>query len=127
MLELRRSLVIQEKGEAIARSMVHLQQIIITINLKHKINAYFPATSRIWTTVRSTLRKAQKKEANFLLKRIYIMVVINQFQCHKMQELAMTDEYARFVRRIILLVYMVTLQSRKLETIILVYQMEHKM
>ena len=127
MLELRRSLIIQEKGEAIARSMVHLQQILITINLKHKINAYFPDTSRIWTTVRSTLRKAQKKEANFLLKRIYIMVVISQFQCHKMQELAMTDEYARFVRRIILLVYMVTLQSRKLDTIILVYQMEHKM
>ena len=44
-----------------------------------------------------------------------------------MQELAVTDEYARFVRRSILMVNMVTLQGRKLEMIILVHQMEHKM
>ena len=44
-----------------------------------------------------------------------------------MQKLAMIDEYARFVRRSIVLVYIVTLQSRKLEMIILVHQMEHKM
>ena len=36
------------------------------------------------------------------------MVVINQFQCHTMQELAVTDKYARFIKRSILLAYMVT-------------------
>ena len=33
-----------------------------------------------------------KKEANSLLGINYVMVVINKFQCHAMQELAMTDE-----------------------------------
>ena len=129
MLELRRNLIIKEKREAIARSMVHLQQILIIINLKHKINAYFAATSTIWTTVRNTLIKESIEERSkfLLLRRNYVMVVINQFQCHTMQELAMTEEYARFVTRSILLGYMVTLQSRKLEMIILVHQMEHKM
>ena len=54
MLELRRSLIIKEEGEKIARSMVQLQQMLIIINLKHKMNAYFAATSMIWTTVRNT-------------------------------------------------------------------------
>ena len=54
------------------------------------------------------------------------MVVINQFQCDTMQELAMTDKYVRFVKRSILLAYIVALQSRKLGIIILVHQMELK-
>ena len=43
-----------------------------------------------------------------------------------MQELTKTDEHARFVKRSILLAYIVTLQSRKLEMIILVHQMKLK-
>ena len=35
---------VKGKGEAIARSMVHLKQILTIINLKHKINAYFAVT-----------------------------------------------------------------------------------
>ena len=54
MLELRRSLIIKEEGEKIARSMVQLQQMLIIINLKHKMNGDFAATSMIWTTVRNT-------------------------------------------------------------------------
>ena len=43
-----------------------------------------------------------------------------------MQELAMTDEYDKFVKRSILLAYMITFQSRTLEMIILMHQMELK-
>ena len=43
----------QIKRRSKARSMVHLEQILIIINLKYKINAYFAATSMICTTVRN--------------------------------------------------------------------------
>ena len=46
--------------------------------------------------------------------------------CHTMQELAMTDKYARFIERNILLDYMVTFQRRNLEMRILLHQMELK-
>ena len=46
--------------------------------------------------------------------------------CHTMQELAMTDKYARFIERNILLDYMVTFLRRNLEMRILLHQMELK-
>ena len=46
--------------------------------------------------------------------------------CHTVQELAMTDKYARFIERNILLDYMVTFQRRNLEMRILLHQMELK-
>ena len=66
------------------------------------------------------------KEANPLLERTYITVAINQLQCHTMQEFPMIDKYARFVKTNSLLADMATLQSRQLEIIILVHQMELK-
>ena len=72
------------------------------------------------------MKKSIEERSKFLARKKLIMVVINQFQCHTMQEIAMTDEYTRFVKRSLLLAYMVTLQSITLEMIILVHQMEHK-
>ena len=72
------------------------------------------------------MKKSIEERSKFLARKKLIMVVINQFQCHTKQEIAMTDEYARFVKRSLLLAYMVTLQSITLEMIILVHQMEHK-
>ena len=72
------------------------------------------------------MKKSIEERSKFLARKKLIMVVINQFQCHTMQEIAMTDEYTRFVKRSLLLAYMVTLQSITLEMIILVQQMEHK-
>ena len=72
------------------------------------------------------MKKSIEERSKFLARKKLIVVVINQFQCHTMQEIAMTDEYTRFVKRSLLLAYMVTLQSITLEMIILVHQMEHK-
>ena len=72
------------------------------------------------------MKKSIEERSKFLARKKLIMVVINQFQCHTMQEIAMTDDYTRFVKRSLLLAYMVTLQSITLEMIILVHQMEHK-
>ena len=48
----------QRKRRSYSKKHGSFPTILITINLKHKINAYFAVTSTIWTTVRNTLRKA---------------------------------------------------------------------
>ena len=48
----------QRKRRSYSKKYGSFPTILITINLKHKINAYFAVTSTIWTTVRNTLRKA---------------------------------------------------------------------
>ena len=73
------------------------------------------------------IKKSIEERSKFLARKKLCYGCYKPISCHTMQELAMTDEYARFVRRSILLVYIVTIESRKLEMIILVHQIEHRM
>ena len=49
--------------------MVNLQHILIIINLKQKINAYFAATSTIWKTVRNTWRRSIEEKIKLLMRK----------------------------------------------------------
>ena len=48
------------------------------------------------------MKKRMEERSKLFARKKLFSGCLNKFQCHTMQELAMTDEYARFVKRTIL-------------------------
>ena len=48
------------------------------------------------------MKKRMEGRSKLFARKKLFSGCLNKFQCHTMQELAMTDEYARFVKRTIL-------------------------